>query len=47
MAKKKERDNAALDAELKKRRGADSNLVGADEDTPTNILAVEDDDVIF
>ncbi|KEZ46514.1 hypothetical protein SAPIO_CDS0859 [Scedosporium apiospermum] len=47
VAKKKERDNAALDAELKKRRGADSNLVGADEDTPTNILAVEDDDVIF
>ena len=51
VAKKKERDNAALDAELKERRDAEATSSTTDdavEDEPGDILATqEDEDVIF
>lgn len=51
VAKKKERDNAALDAELKEKREAEAAAAGAGdavEDTGGDILATqEDEDVIF
>ena len=47
MAKKKERDNASLDAELKRRRAREAGDVQKDQPVSADMLGAEDEDVIF
>ncbi|CAI4219859.1 unnamed protein product [Parascedosporium putredinis] len=47
VAKKKERDNASLDAELKRRRAREAGDVQKDQPVSADMLGAEDEDVIF